>query len=296
MLKYVSKYRTMYFVLCPIIAIALITAASAITGGATFTTIPGILVSACIVAVTYVVGWRIVDKAATAFAEKDVALFNDDCDPEAFIEAAQGFIPTMQKPYDRWSAWYLSPYALALIDAGRTPDAQQIVDNMHDSLGQTTDPATLTALYVNLYPPVKELYSRDLATWCLDQAEQSIANAPEPKKAEDAKKQAENRQYLSWARRLAAAEDANNDSYLLQLHQSVVANDVNPQRARVQSALAAADCAKHLGDAEEERRFLEYVIQHGNKLKAVQAAKEQLEELDTPAAPSEPLLSGQDFS
>lgn len=272
MLPYFKKYTILMYVLPVLTMVVLTTALAYGAGFALAATLPGLLVSlACLVVLT-LASSRYFGNLADRKARELVALYNDACDPAAFVEQGAEVASTIEAPYTEAGSWYLSFYALALLDEGQTQPAAIIGSNMQASAARTDDVRVKSALLVNIEPVVLRLFGAQTALGVVAEAEAALAGLDGP----DAEAR---RSFLAWEHELLAAICEGDEEFLLAKHAAVRANEGNPLRMRVLSADAEATIWRSRGNAPAERECLAFVVEHGGGLPVVPAAHARLAEL-----------------
>lgn len=272
MLPYFKKYAILMYVVPVLTMVVLTTVLAYATGFALSATLPGILVSLAGLVVLTLASSRYFGNLANKKADELVALYNDSCDPQAFVEQGAEVASTIEGPYAETGSWFLSFYALALLDVGQMEPAAVIGSNMQRSAMQAADPRTRSAVMVNIEPVVLRLFGPEAALGVVEEAEGALAALTGPEADQ-------RRSFLSWERTLLTAMLEGDEERLLQTYAEVRTRESYPLRLRVLNADAEAAICRHRGDAARERECLEFVVANGNQLPVVPAARTRLAEL-----------------
>lgn len=272
MLPYFKKYTILMYVL-PVLAMVVLTTVLAYASGfALSSTLPGLLVSLAGLVVLTLLSSRIFGNLANKKADELVALYNESCDPQAFVEQGAEVASTIEGPYTEAGSWFLSFYALALLDVGQVEPAAVIGSNMQKSAMEAADPRTRAAVMVNIEPLVLRLFGAQAALGVVAEAEAALASLAGP----DAEQR---RSFLAWERSLLTALVEGDEDRLLQTYSEVRLREVYPMRMRALNADAEAAICRRRGLSERERECLKFVVEHGNQLPIVPAARARLTEL-----------------
>lgn len=273
MLPYFKKYLIAAYALSVLIPVASLAAFSVVMGGNVVKTLPGLFSSLMLfVACLYALP-RIMGQQADRKADAIVSLYNDACDPPAFLEQAAVPAGAVKAPYTEAGSWFLSFYALALADEGRAEEAARIGENMRASAAQTQDPKVRAALFVNMEPVVLRLLGAQVALGVVEEAERLLAGAMDEESAQ-------RRNFLAWERSVLGARLDGDDDVLAEKFEHVRSQAAYPLRMRVLAAADEAEVRRRQGDAARERECLRFVAEHGNRLPAAAAAQARLTELD----------------
>lgn len=272
MLPYFRRYTIIAYVAGACIPLALVTVYSWITGQVLASTIPGLLLSIALFVVCLLGMTNLMARKANQKANELVALYNERCDPYAFAEQGREVADAIQAPYTESGSWYLSFYALALVDAGQLERAATIGKAMQESAAATADPRKKAAILVNIEPLVLRLFGAQTALGVVDEAERLIAGANDADSAS-------RRSFLAWERGLLEALAACDENGLLEKYSFVQQSAGYPLRVRVLDADAQAAIYRHRGDTSRERDCLRFVVEHGNRLPAVRPAQERLAQM-----------------
>lgn len=243
---------------------------TAATGQAMSSTLPGLAVSCLLFIGVMLAVYVYFGRKNNASVDALVSLYDDGCDPRALVDGSAGYVEKITVPYDAEASWFMSYYAQALLDLGEAKRAQQIEQNMYDSIRSATLVETQAKIIVNLVPlVVKVLGPADAVPVIqkgLDLLESGQCGA-------DA---AEFEAYLVNQLALARAAASQDDVLLERFYFSTRRNEALPLRIRVEQAWEEAKIHYRKGDAAKEAECLEFVVQNGNKLALVKPAADRL--------------------
>ena len=255
MLRYFKKYVWAAYALSVLIPAASLAAFSVVMGGNVVKTLPGLFSSLMLFFACLYVMPRLMGQLADRKAEQLVSLYNDGCDPDAFRAQAAAPARAIGEPYTEAGSWFLSFYALALADGG-----------------QAEGEGERAALLVNMEPVVQRLLGERPALGAVEEAERLLEG--------DASAEAvQRRKFLAWERGVLEARLSGDDGLLASKLAHVRETDGYPLRMRVLAAADEAAACRRQGDGARERECLRFVVEHGNRLPAVPAARARLAEL-----------------
>lgn len=274
MLPYFRKYVYLAYALSVLIPVVSLAAFSVVMGGNVVKTLPGLFSSLMLFFACLYVMPRIMGKVADKQAVRLVSLYNDACDPVAFVEQAAPVARAIETPYREQGSWFLSFYALALLDVDRDEEAARIGEKMSTSAASAPEPGARAATLVNLEPLVARLFGPEAALGVVDEAVRLLQGAAATGGADA--ESAARLNFLAWERSVLEAERAGDDDALLEKRAHVRENAGYPLRMRVLAAAAEADLRQRMGDAARERACLQFVVEHGNRLPAVTVAQVRL--------------------
>lgn len=272
MLPYFRNYAFIAYIIGVAAPVVLVTALSWIFGFYIVATLPGLIAAIVLMAVSLLTAKKIVTAKANRKADEMISLYNDACDPAAFVDAARSVAQEIRPPYDESGSWFLSFYALALDDLGQRNDAARIGQAMLSSAQMAPDPQTKVGILVNIEPLVQRLFGAQQALEVVEQAQEAIGGSSDP---DDVSRM----NFLNWERGILEAIRDGDDAALVQRFSAIRGNAAYPLRVRVSDALLEASVHKSRGDVAAERECLRFVVDNGNKLPAVGIAAERLAEL-----------------
>lgn len=215
--------------------------------------------------------FNVFNRRADARFEALMDLYNDQCDPQGFIDQAQPLVSRFTEPYGAFEAWFLSFYALALLDVDRTEEAAKIGKNMQDFALATEDSDEKLSLLVNILPLVLRLFGPQAGLNVIRQAQEIIGENPTPNNANRAN-------YLESQRLMVEAVENNDAAYLLERCKSIRENEFGGQqmRVRVLEAEKEAQIRELQGDHAGARECWEFIIENGNGLPCVREARKHV--------------------
>ena len=270
MLQYFPKMKLIAFALgCGIpIAIALIY--WLVFGGTIGVNLAGMVVLALLI-FGPILTFNVFNRKADARFEGIMNLYNEQCNPQAFIDEAEPLVARFTEPYGPFEAWFLSFYALALLDVDRTEEAAIIGKKMQDFALNTQNPDEKLGLLVNILPLVLRLFGPQAGMNIISQAQALINENPTPNNANQAN-------YLESQRQMVQAVIDNDAEYLLSRCKSIREDEAGVQqmRVRVLEAHKEAQIRELQGDFAGARECWEFVRQYGNCLPCVKEAEQRL--------------------
>lgn len=278
MLQYFKKYRTMSMVLSVGIPILLMVVWLTVTKNSpiqssvmtVFVTFFGFVLLTTI-AVQSVVG-----KKVERETDRLLALYNEDCDPFAFVDEAAEVAAGMHAPFNDVTSWFLSFYALALLDCGRVDDAAEIGREMQESLQTAANSGLKVVLATNIEPLVLRLFGAEGA---LQLVESVLPEAEALSQGGNQKQQilfSSHLNFLQSEQKTLQYMVENDQFHLLEQFTAIFRNERYPMRLRALNAKMAADLCNALGQRDAEVECLRFAAEHGGKLPFVQEAAERL--------------------
>lgn len=272
MLPYFRNYAFLGYILGMAIPVLLVTAVSWVVGFYVVYTLPGLIAAIVLLVVGLLTAKRVVTNMADRKADEMIALYNNACDPEAFLSSASSVAREIRPPYDPAGSWFLSFYALALDDAGKRNEAVQIGQAMLSSAQIATEPKDKAALLVNIIPLVQRLFGAEQALEVVVQAQDVLSGSNDP---DDMNRMS----YLNFERTVLEAIRDGDDKTLINHFSGIRNTETYPMRVRVSDALLEASIHKAQKNVAAEHECLTFVVEHGNKLPAVTLARQRLAEL-----------------
>lgn len=240
-----------------------------VTGRVMASTIEGLLISLAVFFATLAITGRIFNNKATEETERLFALYNDRCDPEAFVNEAADLARAARETRGELSSWVMSYYAQALLDVGKPDAARAILSEQVqsvDALKKTSDQA---AVVVNMVPLAMKLEEPPVVMALIDHGIKLIGDAEDFASTE-------RRTYLQGQRAIVEARLAGDATQLVELYERIRTSTAGPVRVRVERAWDEAQLHFRAGDVERERACLQFVADKGNKLALVKPARERL--------------------
>lgn len=269
MLPFYRKYVIAVCASAVVVSIVVSTIWAFVTGRVMASTIEGLLISLALFFGTLAVAGRIFNNKATEETERLFALYNDRCDPEAFVNEAADLARTAREARGELSSWVMSYYAQALLDVGK-PEAARAIEAEQvgsvDALKKTADQA---AVVVNMVPLAMKLDEPPVVMALIDHGIELIGDAEDFASTE-------RRTYLQGQREIMEARLAGDNERLVGLYERIRTSAAGPLRVRVERAWDEAQLHFRAGDVERERACLQFVADKGNKLALVKPARERL--------------------
>ena len=272
MLPYFRTYAFVAYIVGVAAPVLLITGLSWILDFYVVSTLPGLISAILLMIISLLTAKKIVTGMADRKTSEMLSLYNDKCDPQAFVNASQTVVREMRPPYDETASWYLSFYALALDDLGKREEAVRIGQAMLSSAQMAQDPKVKAALLVNIEPLVQRLFGVQQALDVVVQGQEVLAGSTDP---DDLNRVS----FLKWEQGILEAIFDGNDAVLIERFSGIRMSTGHPMRIRVSYALLEASVRKSRGEKGKERECLEFVVANGGKLPAVGLAQERLKEL-----------------
>lgn len=164
-------------------------------------------------------------------------------------------------------------YGLAYIEVGNKERAVEVVESMRDSAQFAKRPAEAAHILLNMHAPIKELYGTDLALSCLTEAEKKLVTA---KNKVDF---SEEKEYIDQERMVDIADKFSDDSEIIRLYSTVFDNKRIFKRTRVMAAYYIACAYRRMEEYAQEKHYLEFVVENGNKLLVVEYAQARIPEI-----------------
>lgn len=243
---------------------------SAVTGLPMAGTLPGLIVSLLLFVGTTLIALLYFKRKSTVDVDTLLDVYNESCDPGAFVEQSQLYVNGMQAPYDSTSSWYMSYYAQALLDLGQVQQAQKIEQDMYDSIREASDVEQQAKIVVNLVPLARKLLGPSDTVPIIQKGIELLDTGVAVKDGFAYESYLQNQLVICTA--LAERDDAK----LVRYYSSSRTNESLPLRIRVEQAWEEAQIHYRAGDTAREVECLEFIVAHGNKLAFVGAAQDRL--------------------
>lgn len=272
MLAYYKRYAIISCVVAVAVPLAVSTAYAAVTGKIMAASLDGLIVLLLLLFGTMVLMQGVFARRVDGRTAQLLALYNDDCDPEAFVEQGRAVADAITEPYDVTGSWFMTYYGQALLDAGKADQARKVAEALRESVAAARKPQAKVGIIANAVPLVAKVDGPKAA---LDLVGEGLELAG----GQDADPADSRVVFLRGQQRLRQAEAADDDAELRSFYEKSVADATVPERLRVESAWKLARLAFRSGDAATERRMLRYVVSHGGKLALVAPARKQLDAL-----------------
>lgn len=272
MLAYYKRYAIISCVVAVAVPLAVSTAYAAVTGKIMAASLDGLIVLLLLLFGTMALMQGVFARRVDGRTAQLLALYNDDCDPEAFVEQGRAVADAITEPYDVTGSWFMTYYGQALLDAGKADQARKVAEALRESVAAARKPQAKVGIIANAVPLVAKVDGPKAA---LDLVGEGLELAG----GQDADPADSRVVFLRGQQRLRQAEAADDDAELRSFYEKSVADAAVPERLRVESAWKLARLAFRSGDAATERRMLRYVVGHGGKLALVAPARKQLDAL-----------------
>lgn len=221
---------------------------------------------------------RIAGRRVDAQVEALLDAYNVGCDPAYLHEGGARLAATIRSSMEKEPAsnalgsWFLSFYATAAADLGKTQEADEMARLMVNVATKQKDPLDQAAVMINLEPLVLRLHGATAAEALLKKALELLQQADQNQAAP----------YVAYAAGegalLTCMQEGNTDS-LLKIFEDVRANEAQHMRMRVMYADAAASIYQAQGNYVAERRLRSFVAENGNKLPLVAANQQRLAQI-----------------
>lgn len=273
MLQYVRKYFLLYYAVAFIPALIYLASMFFSSGVQGLMSAWTWITTVLIVVACTIISSRVMNRAAGTEVKQLMRIFVENCDPYNFIEKGSDIAARIKTPFNEWGSLFMSAYSLAYIDIGEATRAQEIVDNMRISAQASRKPLEVAHICLNMHAPIKLLYGPELALQCLYEAETDLGIGLGEGSYQEVKT------YIDQERSFDIAENLVDNDEIIRLYKPIVSNEKLFTRTRVLAAMRIADAYQRLDNDEHEKKFLEFVIEHGNKLSAVSKAQARIGEL-----------------
>ena len=219
-------------------------------------------------------------KKADRKSDELLALYNQQCDPEAFVRqgARVGKIIWEDVKFSgtkEMCAWYLAPFALACLDcdvAHGEEDAQMMERELLDGVSADAQPDLRASVLMHTEPLTLRLHGVEAALSSAKEAASIFGSSNAPDAADKLN-------YLKFEISYLEALIAGHADQMLEKFESVWQNTAAQRRMRVLNAEAAANLYEAAGNKDKQIQALQFVVDHGNKLPSVQNAKNKLAQL-----------------
>lgn len=277
MLQYFKKYRTISMVLGSVIPVLIMVIWLVITKDSPVRSVMTAVVTFIgITILTTMAVQSIVGKKVEQETDRMLSLYNNECDPYAFVEAATEIASGMHAPFNDVTSWFLSFYALALLDCGRVDDAAEIGREMQESLQSAQNQGLKVILATNIEPLVLRLFGAEGA---LQLVESVLPDAESLAQSGNQKQQAlfSSHQIFLESEHKTLQYMVDNDQYhLLEQFTAIFRNERYPMRLRAMNAKMAADLCNALGQRDAEIECLRFAADNGGRLPFVEEAAARL--------------------
>lgn len=269
MLPYFKRYSIYVSIMAIALPVVVSTVWPLFTGQMMATSVGGLVALFALFVLGLFSGYAVFGRKADAETERLLAAYNDRCDPQALVDEGAKLANSIPFPCDQSGSWYLGYYAQALLDLGRTEQAQAIQKGISDSAAAAKKPAAKAGILSNLLPLVEKTEGPQAAIAVADEGMDACGQLADAGAAQM-------RDYFESQRKVLQAELSDDASDIAKVASAIAGNDRYPRRIRVEYAWRQASAEFKLGDKEAERKCLRYVADNGGKLALAAKAKERL--------------------
>lgn len=272
MLPYVKKYVIIACVIAAAVPIVVSTAWPLFTGQIMAASLNGLILLLALFFGGLFIGVRVMGRKADQLVDGYIALYDEGCDPKAFVEASRDVAEAVSVPFTPSGAWFIGYYAQAMLDLGFTDRAEKLRDMMFESIAKSKKISDQVSVIVDLVPLMTKLKG---PADTLPVVEKGIELIGASSDAESVIQ----RDYLTGQAHILRARVEGEDESLIALYHDFVLREIVPLRVRVEYAWEEARVHFDAGDAARERECLKFVVEHGNKLALVEPARARLASL-----------------
>ena len=269
-------YFKSYVVLMCAIAVGLPVVYSTVypmmTGQLAASSLSGLITMFVLFILGMLLGFGFFERRAQAKADGWVALYNDRCDPQAFVGEGASLASAMSPPYTQASAWYMGYYAQAKLELGDAQDAKDILDAMLSSIDSAKKPIVGIGVLVNAVPLMEKIEGPSKT---LSMIQDGLSLCDHVKGAASA----QCRDFLQSQLSIVEARSQQDYRKVESLDETVWRSSRYPVRIRAEYAWDGASAAYHLGDLSTEKKALEYASKNGGSLAIASKAAERLSHL-----------------
>jgi len=211
-----------------------------------------------------------------------VKLLEQECNPAAFVEAAEPLTRNVKPPFDTTASWFMSYYARGLYEAGHEQQAANLLEALRQNVNNATNPHVRAVHIINMVPSIRSMVGGHYALEALREAEALIKEAGV---ADNSPRQA----YALWELANLEAQQNGQLQLLAERMHEAAAYERNTWLARVECAEREALVYQTCNMTEAETVTLQFVAEHGGSLTCAARAKQRLAELSAqPACLTQP--------
>ncbi len=272
MLPYVKKYVIVACVIAVVIPLVVSTAWPLFTGQIMAASVGGLILLLALFFGGFLVSVRVMGRKADELVDGYIALYDEKCDPQAFVDASRDIASSVVVPFTPSGAWFIGYYAQAMLDLGFVEKAEKLRDAMFDTIAKSKKASDQISMIVDLVSLMTKLEGPEET---LPVVEKGIELIGAPAELDAAVQ----KDYLTSQAQILRARMNGELDKLATLYADVVSRELVPMRIRVECAWEEARIHFNAGDAARERDSLEFVVGHGNKLALVAPARARLEVL-----------------
>ncbi len=272
MLNYFRSYEIIVCVVGVGIPIVVSTVWAYTTGEIMASSIMGLILLILLLLVSLFVMQFIMGKVADGKINKYISYYDNDCDPQKMLDESAKVRERLVAPFNTVAAWFAAYCAQALLDVGHTQQAQTIAKDIRSSVDSQNKTTRKVDVLMNLVPLLAKLEGATSARDCSQYALNLLDEINEPQKSN-------RRAYLQNQFNMAQERIDNNNDALISLYESTRNNKYLAMRIRVEYAWDEARIFYSDGSKDRELSCLHFVVDNGNKLALVSAARKRLAEL-----------------
>lgn len=270
MVIYFKKYVIAICVIAVAVPVVVSTIYPMVTGQIMASTIGGLITLLLLFFISMLIAFNFFERKAEGITERYIDLYNDKCDPEAMVREAGSLAASITFPCNEEGAWFIGYYAQALLDMGKVEEAKQIDAGLRMSIQAAKKPLQKVRILVNLVQLNEKLDSLDASLELIEAGLKIVYGSTQPAAIQ-------RRDFLLSQKKIIEARKSVDQKYIIGLDDAVKTNSFYPMRVRVEYAFDEARAYSKLGDSQQEKSNLEFVIKNGNKLALVQKAKDKLD-------------------
>lgn len=270
-------YRKYVIGVCVSMAAALVvvsTAWSALTGQIMAASVAGLISMIVVLLGSVAVSFRVFGAKADAETERLFALYNEQCNPQAFVEEGSAVAEAASTRLGELSSWYLSYFAQALLDVGEPKRAEQIATAQLKGVRACKTEAERAAVATNMVPLLAKLRDPDEVIALIDEALGLLGDGQDYASVQ-------RRTYLELQRGYLTARKEGDAETVVRICREIRDDANQPLRVRVERTWDEAQAHFDEGDAASERTCLEFVVANGGTLALVAPARARLAALDS---------------
>ncbi len=157
MLPYVKKYVIVACVIAVVIPLVVSTVWPLFTGQIMAASVGGLILLLALFFGGFLVAVRVMGRKADELVDSYIALYDEKCDPQAFVDASRDIASSVVVPFTPSGAWFVGYYAQAMLDRyialyDEKCDPQAFVDASRDIASSVVVPFTPSgAWFVGYY-------------------------------------------------------------------------------------------------------------------------------------------------
>lgn len=279
MLQYFTKHKIICLVFSFLATIVFYIATCISVGGLVPPTLVGMVTTTALFLSFLFMSSRIFGRRLDTMVMQMLDTYNRDCDPQRLYDDGAKLAGKIMKGMtnspreNSTGAWFLSFYALAAADLGKTQEAEDMAKAMVRTAGQQRKPFDQLTVLANLEPLVLRLHGAQAAQAVLDQARDLLPQVG----GQGAEVYGT---FVEGESSTLENMRTGNTAALLDLFQRVRQSEDQLMRMRVMYADAAASIYQAQGDEANERICRQFVVSNGNKLPLVPLNAARLAQLD----------------